>query len=567
MGLARLRRFGWWRGGVVARHWLALLLAGWAVAGGAGQAVAQTSNATIFTTTTSITQTITTQTVTQRTDAYVTDILGKLNGGTIYDQSFGVAFSDPTVQAGIATARAAITTAGGPGVVITGPSLVSQNTALTSSTSQTNNVVQSQIVSNVVSTFIGPLTLPIGGSGVLGVCANAGSSSSLPSGCTGGTATSYALRSGQLDINTDTNTAQQILATTNVTNNYLTTAIYQLTGTIHPIGTVHSAVPEAGFDQAEHFSARLREAGLDDGTTAPGTSTMLSDASTGMSDANSNMLPPPSRWHSFLETYGYDTNQSASGGVPGDVRQSVGFDAGIGYDVNESLRIGSAFEFGATNINEKSVGESAKVDLSQIGIYAALHSWRAYGDITGTVGWGGASTIVAPPGLNATSSGHNGVWIASVTAESGYHVPLPHVILTPLVGVGYYHVETGGFTETGSALALAGAAHNLDRIKGWVGLSTDSKIAIARDTKLDFSTYGRLVALADMQHLTLPARFVGSPTSLFIEGANSGVLGVELGASLTWQMTRQTSLTASYDLISRQKFTAQAATAKFLFSF
>lgn len=46
--------------------------------------------------------------------AYSTQVLGRLNGGTpLYDQTFAVPYSDPTAQAGVAAARAAITTAGG----------------------------------------------------------------------------------------------------------------------------------------------------------------------------------------------------------------------------------------------------------------------------------------------------------------------------------------------------------------------------------------------------------------------------------------------------------------------
>lgn len=69
---------------------------------------------------------------------YSTQILGRLNGGTpLYDQTFGVPFNDPIAQAGVTVARAAITTAGGPGVIIGAPVLTasSSNTASTSVTS------------------------------------------------------------------------------------------------------------------------------------------------------------------------------------------------------------------------------------------------------------------------------------------------------------------------------------------------------------------------------------------------------------------------------------------------
>ena len=62
--------------------------------------------------------------VTNDTSSFQTELIGKLNGGVIlYDQSFNAAFGTPTVAAGVTAAITAITTAGGPGVVITGPTL------------------------------------------------------------------------------------------------------------------------------------------------------------------------------------------------------------------------------------------------------------------------------------------------------------------------------------------------------------------------------------------------------------------------------------------------------------
>jgi hypothetical protein len=65
-----------------------------------------------------------------------TEIVGKLNGGVVlYDQDFAAAFATPTVQAGVNSAILAITTAGGPGVVITGPTLVSHTVTNSSASS------------------------------------------------------------------------------------------------------------------------------------------------------------------------------------------------------------------------------------------------------------------------------------------------------------------------------------------------------------------------------------------------------------------------------------------------
>jgi len=53
--------------------------------------------------------------------AYVTGVIGKLNGGRVFDQTFHFAPGSPQVSAGFKAAVAAITAAGGPAIVIGAP--------------------------------------------------------------------------------------------------------------------------------------------------------------------------------------------------------------------------------------------------------------------------------------------------------------------------------------------------------------------------------------------------------------------------------------------------------------
>ena len=226
------------------RFALALLLAcvGLVALEGGARAQSLCPSTTCYTGTNSTTQTFTTQDLTQQTDAYVTEILGKLNGGTVFDQTFNLAYSDPTVQTGVTSALAAITSLGGSSVIIAGPTQVSQIVTLLSSTSSTTSVVQSQTITVTVVGLVGPLTLPFDGSGIgfLGICATGGGSGALPTGCSGGNATPGVLAPGQKDINTNANTAEQILQTTTTTDAYQIASVYLLDGTAQGV----SAVPE-----------------------------------------------------------------------------------------------------------------------------------------------------------------------------------------------------------------------------------------------------------------------------------------------------------------------------------
>jgi len=72
-------------------------------------------------------------------ETFQTRVTGRLNGGApVYDQTFPVAFSDPTVQAAVNQVRAAITAAAGSTTpTITGPARISTARSLTNSNQQT----------------------------------------------------------------------------------------------------------------------------------------------------------------------------------------------------------------------------------------------------------------------------------------------------------------------------------------------------------------------------------------------------------------------------------------------
>ena len=223
-----------------------------------GAATAQTFNpnpfpdsANVVSESKSHSQTITPQTATREVDTSATRIIGQLTGKPpVYDQTFNAPLNDPQVQAGIAQARAAITSAGGSGTTISGPTQTgqAQNTASSSNTADTVTN-SSQTVS--VTTRFGPTTYfgCIGG-GLLpppysgcpagddhGLCAFGGAGASpafpngqSPSGCQNDTPNSMCF-AGQLCINENVNTDSQITRTTTSTNTVVTTSTYTLTGT------------------------------------------------------------------------------------------------------------------------------------------------------------------------------------------------------------------------------------------------------------------------------------------------------------------------------------------------
>ena len=80
------------------------------------------------------------------------------------------------MQAGVDQARFAISSVGGPGVVITGPTLVENSRSLIGTTTQTDRIVTNTAVNKTFETAVGPGSIKIGDRGLC-----------TATGCSGGT--------------------------------------------------------------------------------------------------------------------------------------------------------------------------------------------------------------------------------------------------------------------------------------------------------------------------------------------------------------------------------------------
>jgi len=148
--------------------------------------------------------------VSVRVDQYSTTLSAILNGtATVFQQTYAVAFSDPTVQAAVSTADGILTA---DHATFSAPVQISTSTALqgsqvswvlTGDTTSTNNVTATSVV-----TF-GPAVIPVGENQT----------------------DVFLVLSGQEDINVNVDT--QYYATRNdvTTSTYLTTSAYTISGT------------------------------------------------------------------------------------------------------------------------------------------------------------------------------------------------------------------------------------------------------------------------------------------------------------------------------------------------
>jgi hypothetical protein len=173
-------------------------------------------------------------------DAFVTTVIGKLNGGTVYDQVFDLPAASSSVQAGLTAANAVIFADGGPGVIIDAPILTSRTGSSTASTSTYSLDPTQPAATITVTTNYGPELFTLGDRRSCGAAVAALPSTTLPVCATPPTGTLFNIKAGQVDTDVATATIYLIdTATLDTTTNTLTD-VYEIDG----FSSAVSAVPE-----------------------------------------------------------------------------------------------------------------------------------------------------------------------------------------------------------------------------------------------------------------------------------------------------------------------------------
>ena len=492
--------------------------------------------------------------VTTTANVTTTELVGALNGGKpIYDQTFPAAFASPIVQAGVSAARLAITSAGGPGVIIGSPTLISHNVTTSSISSSTYALDQTNTYNGYSSagqplppffsanttttqafgpaivtgqyTTIGGYTSNNPNAGFTTICTLPTAPTTVMPTCkavNGGTLTVYA---GQLDINVNLTVTYLIDTITTTTTTTTTADVYDINGvSVQGIGSIHAVVPVAGFDASEGFVTR------------------------GFSQANSGDAPdnPIRPW---FEYWGQSSSTTGSMGGPGDTRSGNGVDGGVMLALSHYLLIGAGVDDGHTNLALSDGSESGRVHLTQGGLFARIGAATGLSTRIGLGFGGGAVDTVSTISGNTSSTGSHeslrtfwlGTEISAPMAVAG-----GRLIFIPLLGANYTAVTLNGFSEDGASFALAGVAETNKRTREWAGVD----LGVPLSPRLMLT--GGLRALHYDGDLT-PGRsvsFVNYPavTGLVASAPTTQRWGATASAGIEWRLIQQITLFASGDL-------------------
>ncbi len=477
-------------------------------------------------------QTVTTQTINVPVSLFVTRLIGRLNTGqVVFDQSYADAFGSGLVQGALNGVRAAISSSGGPAVVILSPVRTASETSSTSSSASVDQLIET-IQRPYTQVLFGPGTVITGDRGV---CATPGHISgelnlyTPPTGCTL-PGTIYVVGDDETNLNTHMVLDEQITRTTTVTTTTTLSETYELVGVVTPVGGVHAAlVREAGLS-GERFLKRL--AGGPDGY--PG-------IPEGDGEALFNRV--------WLEAYGaWGSLEGAGVFSPGYDADMWGVSAGLGSEVSEGLTLTLGVDASWSDVDMALPGgfaETGRADLTQIGL--ALHKdWgRAEAGLAVTYGWGAFETASGSEALGGMSRAKADAALWGVEGAVGVKTALGGGTLTPNVGFVWVTVDPEASVGAGSAFDLFVSGDDHSSFRLFAGFDyAETFIAGQGDVTLKLSA--RVLEQLGDDTVTLTAGFGGGgslPLALADEGRTAG----EAAAGISYAVGDAVSIYGGYE--------------------
>lgn len=448
---------------------------------------------------------------TNRINAFSTQIIGRLLGGQpLYDQTFAAAYNSLTVQNAVMAARAAITAAGGPGVIIGDPVRTAATTTTTTITgASTFALTGTQSTQEQGVLTFGPATLTVG---ALSTC-NVGSlpSATRPSCVDGGTTLVLGLNDSNVNVNT--NVVYTVAETRTDTVTETLSEIWELNGQVAAVGSIHAEVQSGLFDLGARLLNRL---------TGP--------------------LPANAGWG---EIYAFRVSQAGR-------RDAYGFAAGANVALAEGLSVAFGLDHGRLDIDVPGAREEGDVTLTELGGALRLERGPFTAAVSATYGWGRAETLRT---IIGNSGADYDVRVSGVAFDMGYAFQTGGWTLRPVAGLDYVSVRTDGFTE-GDMLGLAVAKQKVDRVRASAGLEAGRSWGNVR-----LSASARYLSVLDGDERVIPVAFAIAPGRVLEMAAPNEPDTALLGARARLNLSPAVSLWLAYDGRFGSDYTGHAGTA------
>jgi len=317
----------------------------------------------------------------------------------------------------------------------------------------------------------------------------------------------------------------------------------QFISTPTPVFTTSSAVA-AESDLGSNFLQRLGRA------AATGYAARDNSAGGG---ASSGFAEPVYR--SWFEGYGTSARTGAQAGFPGDKRSTGGGVAGFGMTLAPGFNLGVAVDQSRTSIDVPLALQSAKLDLTQLGVNGS------YVNGPWTVAFAAVHGFASIEAKRQTASGfalsnYRGA-VDGALGELSYYQALGHGRIVPKVGLEYVVAHTNAFSESGGFEPVKVGYSNAQRARVMAGAEAGHYWIVGQQV-VDISGYGKFVD--NFSQTGSPVLVSLGSSSILMQGIRESRYGADAGAALSWSMNRTARLYANYDGKFRDGFTSHQAT-------
>jgi outer membrane autotransporter protein len=271
----------------------------------------------------------------------------------------------------------------------------------------------------------------------------------------------------------------------------------------------------------------------------------------------------------WLQGFGFRGDQDRRKSVDGYTADAYGFAIGADTLVGSgATRLGAAFSYGKSNIDDKGVNQGNKLDIDsyQVSLYGSLLLDGWY--LNGSLGLGKHNYDSKRIVLGNAVNGSHDAWQYSAKVDAGWPLKMGAATLVPVAALTYIRLNEDSYTESGVG-ALAVSSRDTDSFRSGLGAKAliplhEGDVQIGLELRAIWNH-----EFADTAQDST-ARFAAGGGSFTTSGVRPARDSANLGASLRLagggKEVRQ-SLLLSYDAEVKDQYLSHTALLQARFDF
>jgi uncharacterized protein with beta-barrel porin domain len=261
------------------------------------------------------------------------------------------------------------------------------------------------------------------------------------------------------------------------------------------------------------------------------------------------------RFRSWAEAYGVTARTGAVGDFVGDHRATAGGVAGIGARLAPDVNVGLSVDQSHTAISAPGAWQTAKLDLTQIGVNASIDRGAWTWAIAATHGVGHVDSS-RDTGAGLASAGY-GARIDGALTELSYYWSFDQSRIVPKAAFEYVRASTGALQEQGGIDPVSATGAWAERARVLVGAEV-GRYWIFDQKILDLSAYGKFVNNIEQNFSDVTVSL--GTQSITVQGIGESRFGADAGGAASVSLSNTARVYLNYDGKFRSALQSHQAT-------